>query len=445
MAFLHSGREAYFYGGEIMRIVIAGARLLDPAHGVDEVADVLVVNGRVAAIGAGLPSAPAEVIEAGGKVLVPGFVDLHVHFREPGRTHKETVRTGCRAAAAGGFAAVCAMPNTWPPIDSVSLVRQARELAQNVAVRCYPLAAVTLAQKGATLTVHQELLKVGAVALSDDGEPVMNAKLMYDALLGTREHGLPIVAHCEDKTLSYGGAMHAGERSEALGLPGIPAAAEEAMVARDIALARATGGKLHVAHVSTKNAMLLIRQAKDSGLSLTCEVTPHHLVLTDRDVHPTDANTKMNPPLRTEADVCALRMALTEGYIDCIATDHAPHHKDEKAADYAAAPFGIVGLETALPLLLTELVAPGVIGLRELVALLSTRPAKIFGLPVGEIVLGGLADFTLIDPNLTRTVEPEKFYSLGRNTPFGGRTLTGWPVMTMVGGKIVMKDGVVYD
>ena len=428
-----------------MRIVIAGARLLDPAHGIDEMADVLVVNGRVASVGSNLQHFETEVVRADGKVLVPGFVDLHVHFREPGRTHKETVRTGCRAAAAGGFTAVCAMPNTWPPIDTVELVRQARELAQHVPVRYFPLAAVTLAQKGTTLAVYHELCEAGAVAFSDDGEPVMNARLLYEALLSTLEHGLPIVTHCEDKFLSSGGTMHAGERSRALGLPGIPPAAEETMVARDLALARATGGKLHIAHVSTKGAMLLIRQAKDSGLSVTCEVTPHHLILTDSDVDAVDTNTKMNPPLRTQADVAALRAALTEGYIDCIATDHAPHHKDEKALPYAEAPFGIVGLETALPLLMTELVAKGVLGLPELVSLLSTRPAKIFGLPVGALIVGATADFALIDPTLSRTVEPDKFYSLGRNTPFRGRALTGWPVLTMVAGKMVMRDGVVYD
>jgi len=428
-----------------LRTVITGARLLDPANGIDKVADVLIVNGQVASVGTNLPREGAEVIPSSGKVLVPGFVDLHVHFREPGRTHKETVRSGCRAAAAGGFTAVCAMPNTWPPIDSVSLVQQACELAKCAAVRCFPLAAVTLAQKGITLSPHKELREAGAVALSDDGEPVVNARLFYEALLSTREHGLTVVAHCEDKTLSVGGAMHAGARAEALGLPGIPAAAEETMVARDIALARATGGKLHIAHVSTKGAMLLIRQAKDSGLCVTCEVTPHHLILTDSSVDAADANTKMNPPLRTEADVEALRTALQEGYIDCIATDHAPHHRDEKALPYAEAPFGIVGLETALPLLMTELVEPGVISLAALVTLLSTRPAKIFGLPVGALIIGGTADFTLIDPKLTRTVEPDKFYSLGRNTPFGGRELTGWPVLTMVAGKIVMRDGVVYD
>ncbi|MBS3985503.1 MAG: dihydroorotase [Selenomonadales bacterium] len=428
-----------------MPTVITGARLLDPAHDIDKVADVLVVDGRVAAVGTNLNFNGVEVIQGDGKVLVPGFVDLHVHLREPGRTHKETIQTGCRAAAAGGFTAVCAMPNTFPPVDSVALVQQARELAKKAAVRCYPLAAVTLAQKGATLSPHRELREAGAVALSDDGEPVTNTRLFYEALHNTRDHGLAIVAHCEDKALSAGGAMHAGKRAEALGLPGIPAAAEEAMVARDIALARATGGKLHIAHVSTKGAMLLIQQAKDSGLDITCEVTPHHLVLTDRDVDAADANTKMNPPLRAWEDVLALRAAVSEGYIDCIATDHAPHHKDEKALPYAEAPFGIAGLETALPLLLTELVDKGVLGLSELVALLSTRPARIFGLPVGALVVGGTADFTLIDPKLTRTVEPDTFYSLGRNTPFGGRCLTGWPVMTMVAGQVVMKDGVVHD
>lgn len=431
--------------GSRLKTIITGARLLDPLNGVDMYADVLIEGRRITAIGHNLPSDGAEVIVAEGKVLVPGLVDIHVHLREPGREHKETIMTGGKAAAAGGFTAVCAMPNTLPPIDSVDTAQLVLEKAKASPVHCYPIGAITLGQKGQTLTDATALLAAGCIALSDDGEPVDNSKLLYEVLLQSKKHGQPVITHCEDKALAGKGAMHEGYRSTVLGIPGIPSAAEDAMVARDIALAGATGGKLHIAHVSTAGSMLLIRQAKDSGVNVTCEVTPHHLVLTHDVVRADDANTKMNPPLRTREDVEALRQALKDGYIDCIATDHAPHHASEKAAHYEQAPFGIVGLETALPLLITELVLEGVVDLPTLVSLMTARPAHIVNIPHGQIVRHGLADLTLIDLSLTKEVNPESFYSLGRNTPFAGRALTGWPVLTMVNGKIVMKDGVVFE
>lgn len=428
-----------------MRTLIVGARLLDPHNGVDVTADVFIAEGRIAAIGQSLPRNDANVVDAKNKVLTPGFVDIHVHLREPGREHKETILTGCRAAAAGGYATVCAMPNTLPPIDNIDTIAYVVAKSSLAPVRCYPIGAITVGQKGEALTNAEELLSAGAVALSDDGEPVSSSRLLYEALAKSCGHGRTVITHCEDKTLAAKGAMHEGYRSIALGLLGIPRAAEDAMVARDIALARATGGKLHIAHVSTVGSMLLIQQAKESGLPVTCEVTPHHLVLTHDNVSLMDANTKMNPPLRTREDVEALRKALREGLIDCIATDHAPHHSSEKGLPYSQAPFGIVGLETAFPLLYTELVESQVLTLSQLVDLMSARPARILGLPHGELRIGGLADLTLLDLSLVKEVDPSKFYSLGKNTPFAGLSLNGWPVMTLVNGKIVMRDGVVND
>ena len=427
-----------------MKTLIKGARVIDPLHGIDTVQDVMVEGGRIAQVGADLAAENAAVVMAHGMVLVPGLIDIHVHLREPGREHKETIHSGCRAAAAGGFTTVCCMPNTLPPIDSASTIDYVLAKAATVPVNCHPIAAITLGQQGATLTDARELKAAGAVAFSDDGEPVSNSRLLYEALLASKEHGRPIIVHCEDKHLAGKGAMHEGYRSTVLNIPGIPAAAEDAMVARDLTLAELSGGRLHVAHVSTKGSITLIRQAKDRGVNVTCEVTPHHLCLTHDHVNIDDANTKMNPPLRTQDDVAELRKALQDGTIDCIATDHAPHHSDEKAQGYNEAPFGIVGLETALPLMITELVLTGVISLPRLVQLMSTTPGWILGLESGEIIPQGLADLTLIDMDTPRQVDSSRFYSLGHNTPFEGKHLRGWPTMTMVSGKIVMKDGVVY-
>ena len=428
-----------------MSTLIRGARLLDPASQVDIFADILIEGAEVVAIGYNLPFECGTLIEARGQVLVPGLVDIHVHLREPGREHKETILTGCRAAAAGGYTAVCAMPNTLPALDSVATLAYFKERAASALVRCYPIAAVTLGQQGRALTDAVALRARGAVAFSDDGEPVGDAPLFASALEQSHLHQAPIIAHCEDKGLSAGGVMHYGYRSKLLSLPGIPAQAEEEMVRRDLQLAATSSGRLHIAHVSTRGSIELIREAKAMGVQVTCEVTPHHLLLTHDSVTPTDTNTKMNPPLRTAEDTAALKLALKNKVIDCIATDHAPHHHDEKALPFTEAPFGIVGLETALPLMISELVATGLLSLPELILLMSTNPAHILGLPRGKIIVGGLADFTLIDESLVRTVDPARFYSLGKNTPFAGRRLAGWPVLTMVNGKIVMRDGVVYE
>ena len=431
--------------GEAMPILIRGARLLDPANQVNVCADIVIEGPRVAAIGENLSSDGLNIIEASGRVLIPGLVDIHVHLREPGREHKETILTGCRAAAAGGYTAICAMPNTLPVQDSVAALAYFATKASRALVRCYPIAAVTLGQHGQLMTDLVALKAAGAVAFSDDGEPVSNEALFAQALRQSRAHKTTIISHCEDKSLAAGGVMHHGCRSKLLSLPGIPALAEERMVERDLALAAQTSGKLHIAHVSTRGSIELIRKAKAMGVKVTCEVTPHHLLLTHDEVDPSDTNTKMNPPLRTAEDTAALKLALKDKVIDCLATDHAPHHPAEKALPYTEAPFGIVGLETALPLMMSELVLSGLLTLPELVLLMSTNPANILGLPRGELVVGGLADFMLLDETLIKTVTPDRFYSLGKNTPFAGRRLCGWPVLTMVNGKIVMRDGVVYE
>lgn len=438
-AFLHLERSVG------VKTLIRGAQVIDPRQGLNDVCDVLIDGSTIGAVGANLQSDGAVVIDAHGKVLVPGLIDIHVHLREPGREHKETIRTGCQAAAAGGFTTVCCMPNTLPPIDTKETVQYVLAKADGAAARCHPIAAITVGQRGESLTNAKELKLAGAVAFSDDGEPVNNSRLLYEALLGSREHGLPIIVHCEDKHLAGKGAMHEGVRSRLLGLPGIPSAAEDAMVARDLCIAECTGGRLHVAHVSTAGAITLIRQAKERGVRVTCEVTPHHLCLTDEAVNHEDTNTKMNPPLRTARDVQALHQALQDGVIDCIATDHAPHHHDEKAQDYTSAPFGIVGLETALPLLITKLVQRNIITLDRLIELMAPNPAAILGLAGGTIAAYSPADLTLIDMKCEHTVDANAFYSLGRNTPWNGTSLQGWPVMTMVNGKIVMKDGVVSE
>lgn len=428
-----------------MRLLIRGARLLDPAHGVDTTADLLVDGMTVAAVGVNLAAdQETEIVDGSGKLLIPGLVDIHVHLREPGREHKETILTGSRAAAAGGFTAVCAMPNTAPPMDSPELLAIFTQKASTAPVRCFPIATITRGQLGVELTDAEQLVASGAVAFSDDGEPVKNSAHLLAALQLSEKHGRPLILHCEDKDLTGQGAMHEGDRSRLLGIPGIPGASEDAMVGRDLAIAASTRARVHIAHVSTAVSLGLIRQAKAAGVNVTCEVTPHHLTLTHDIVELHATNTKMNPPLRTREDVEALREGLIDGTVDCIATDHAPHHADEKRTAFTNAPFGIVGLETALPVLVTELVEPGLLPLARLVELMSSSPAAILDIPCGGLVAGAVADLTLVDLRLSRAVTAEKFYSKSSNTPYLGRELRGWPVLTVVEGRIVMKEGVVY-
>jgi len=424
------------------RLVITGGTVVDPVAGRAAPGDVLVEDGRLAGVlvaGEGR-ALDAAVLDARGLLVLPGLVDIHVHLREPGYEYKETIQTGVAAALAGGFAAVACMANTEPVNDSAAvtqyIVDQAR-LARGA--RVYPIGAVSVGLKGERLAEIGEMRRAGIVAVSDDGRPLMDASLMRRALEYTRMFDLPVIAHEEDACLAAGGTMHEGVTALRLGLAGIPAAAEEVMVARDIALVRLTGGRLHVAHVSTAGAVALIRQAKAAGLPVTAEATPHHLFLTDEAVEGYGTNTKMAPPLRPRADVEALRAGLADGTIDAIATDHAPHHPDEKDVEFDQAANGIVGLETALPLAL-RLVAEGVCDLPTLVARLTVGPARALGLPGGTLARGAAADLTLVDPERRWRVEARAFRSKSRNTPFEGWEMTGRAVAVLVDGRLVYDD-----
>jgi len=422
-------------------LLLKNGRLLDPANKLDAVGDLLIVDGKIAKTGGTIEGGTdAQVIDCRGAYVTPGFVDVHCHLREPGREDVETVATGARAAAAGGFTAICAMPNTEPVTDNQAavgfIIRQAMRAG---AARVYPIGAISVGQKGESLAEFGEMVGAGAVAVSDDGKPVVSAQLMRTALEYAQAFNIPVIDHCEEPTLAHGGSMNEGYLSARLGLRGIPAEAEEIMVIRDILLARRTGGHVHLAHMSTRGSVELIRWGKERGIRVTAEVTPHHLTLTEDAVAAYDTHAKMNPPLRTMADVEALREALRDGTIDLIATDHAPHHYDAKEREFADAPFGIVGLETALALVVTELVEPGIIDFATLVDRMSTRPARLFGLPGGTLRAGAAADVTVFDPKREWKVEPTTFLSKGRNTPYAGRTLRGRTLATIVGGRLVFR------
>jgi dihydroorotase len=422
-------------------LLVRGGRVVDPASCVDAVLDLLVEGSKVAAVGLGL-AAPsgAGVIDAHGKLVLPGFVDLHVHLREPGEEYKEDIASGTRAAAAGGFTSICCMANTQPVNDNAAvteyIVRRAREMG---VVNVFPVGAVSKGLRGETLAEFGEMKEAGAVAVSDDGRPVMSAALMRRALEYARSFDLVVIAHEEDLTLSAGGAMHEGFHSTRLGLRGVPAAAEEVMVLRDLALLKLTGGRLHVAHVSTAGAVGAIRTARADGLRVTAEVTPHHLFLCDVACSTYDPDFKIAPPLRSEADRAAVRAALADGTIGAIATDHAPHTVLEKDLEFDAAANGVVGLETALPLAL-RLVEEGVLPLSEAVRRLTQGPAQILGLRKGTLAAGSDADLVVVDPAAEWTVEPGDLRSRSRNTPFKGWRMRGRVSATVVGGKVVYSQ-----
>ena len=428
-----------------MNLLIRNGRVVDPASGIDAVQDLLVLDGKIAFLGVNL-AAPegTSTIEASGKVVCPGFIDLHTHLREPGYEYKETIATGTRAAAAGGFTAVCAMANTFPVNDNRAVTDYilAKARVEGV-VRVYPVGAVTRNLQGKELAELAELAEAGCVAFSDDGKPVMDAGLLRRAMEYVLPFGAPVVSHAEDLTLAGGGVMHEGPVSTELGLKGMPAAAEEVMVARDIVLAELTGTPVHIAHISTAGAVRLVRDAKARGISVTAEVTPHHLLLTDEAVRGYDPNTKMNPPLRSKRDQEALLEGLADGTIDAIATDHAPHAQAEKEGEFDHAAFGIVGLETAVPLLLDGLVRPGLLDLATLIARLTVGPARTFGLPGGTLAIGSQADITILDPQRELSIDPARFHSKSRNTPFGGWKVIGMPWMSIVGGRVVMWERVI--
>jgi dihydroorotase len=422
------------------KLLLKGGRVVDPSRRLDAELDLLIEDGAVADVSPRLQPRGVRTVDVSGKVVCPGFIDIHTHLREPGREDKETIATGTRAAARGGFTAVCAMPNTQPVNDSSTSTRGLLErIARDAVVRVYPIGAITQGSLGAELAEYGDLREAGCVAVSDDGRPVVSARVMRRALEYAKAFGLPVIDHCEEVTLTENAAMNEGPVSTNLGLRGAPGAAEAIVVERDALLAELTGGRLHVAHVSTAASLDAIRRAKARGVRVTAEATPHHLLLCDQAVKDTgyDANTKVNPPLRSEADRQALLAALRDGTVDCIATDHAPHTIDDKRVEFEAAACGVVGLETAVPLCHDRLVRKGLVKLSRLVALLSTQPARLLGLPGGTLAPGSPADVTVLDPALEARVDPATFASRGRNTPFAGWDLVGWPVLTVVGGRIV--------
>ncbi|EMR07581.1 Dihydroorotase [Bhargavaea cecembensis DSE10] len=424
-----------------MGTLIRNIRMLDE-NGTLGNAEILMEDGLFKAIGQELPHEGHEIVDGGGRFAAPGLIDVHVHLREPGGEHKETIRTGTEAAARGGFTTICAMPNTRPVPDTAENIGRVNALIEeNALVRVLPYASITIREAGKERTDMEELKKNGAFAFTDDGVGVQSAGMMYEAMRDAAEIGMPVVAHCEDNTLIYGGALHDGKRNRELGIPGIPSIAESVHISRDVLLAEAAGAHYHVCHVSTKESVRTIRDAKAAGIRVTAEVTPHHLLLTEDDIPGNDANWKMNPPLRAQEDLEALHEGLLDGTIDVIATDHAPHSAEEKASGMEKAPFGITGLETAFPLLYTNFVETGKWTLKQLTDWLTEKPADVFGLGFGRIAEGLPADLVLIDLEKEKEIDPETFASKGKNTPFGGRACKGWPVMTIFGGDIVWQEG----
>jgi dihydroorotase len=426
-----------------MKLLIANGHLIDPSAPENTGMNILIEDGRVSDWIRSNESQPEvdEVFDASGLLVAPGFIDMHVHLREPGQEHKETIATGCAAAVAGGFTSVCPMPNTSPVNDNAAITRYMIEQAERAGLaNVLPIGAITKSSDGTELAEMGEMKAAGAVAVSDDGRPVPNAGIMRRAMQYAKDFDLPVIDHCEDKSLSSGGVMHEGKISLLLGLKGMPALAEDIDVVRDILLAKETGAHIHIAHVSTKGAIEAVRRAKSEGINVTCEVTPHHFTLTDRSVEGYDTNTKMAPPLRSEKHLEAIIEGIKDGTIDAIASDHAPHHADEKALEYDRAPFGITGLETSVGLALTELVHKGIIGLERLVELCSTNPAKILRLNGrGTLKAGSAADITILDPGLEWTYIDSESRSKSRNSPFDGRKFRGATVATIVGGKFVYK------
>ena len=422
-----------------MRLLIKNGRVVDPGAGRDETLDVLIEGGQIVQVAPAIERGDARVLDASGLVVAPGFIDMHVHTREPGQEHKEDIRTASLAAARGGFTSICAMPNTKPVNDSVEITSFILvEARKKAVVNVFPIAAITRGLAGEELSPMADLLEAGAAAFSDDGRCIQDGGLMLRALEEASRLGSLVIDHCEDSSLSRDGVMHEGAVSRRLGVRGIPSAAEDVMVARDVILAAAVPARVHIAHVSTRGAVDAVRAAKLKGVPVTAEATPHHLVLSDAALAGLDPNFKVNPPLRGPDDVQALRTALAEGVIDVLATDHAPHAPEEKAAGFERAPFGIDGLETAVPVLLDRLVAGKVIPLGRFIEMFSTAPARILGLAnKGSLLPGADADVTILDLQAETVVDVRRFASKSRNTPFDGWHLRGGPAMTIVGGRVI--------
>lgn len=403
--------------------------------------DLLVKDGIIIEMNECIENTEAQVYDLAGKLVSPGLIDVHVHLREPGYERKETIETGTKAAARGGYTTIAAMANTIPVPDSMESVTYIEGLLQQSAqVRVFPYAAITLGERGQEIVDVEALSETSILGFSDDGRGIQEAGVMYQAMQRAKAVNKPIVAHCEDDSLLFGGYLHDGEYAKANGHRGILSVSESAQIARDIMLAQATGVHYHICHISTKESVELVRFAKAQGINVTAEVSPHHLILCDTDIVNDDPNFKMNPPLRADADRIACVQGLLDGTIDVIATDHAPHHEDEKAWGIETAPFGIVGLETAFPLMYTKFVKTGKMTLKQLIDCMSTKPANIFNLPYGTLEVGAAADITIIDLDKEMEIDSSQFLSKGKNTPFNGYNVTGWPVMTLVGGRVAYKD-----
>jgi len=421
-----------------MHLILRHGRVIDPSQEYDRIDDLGIEDGRVAEIAPHISTKGREEIDAGGLIVAPGFMDMHVHLREPGREDAETIESGTRAAARGGFTAVARMPNTKPVNDLETVTSQILARAREVSkITVYPIGAITQGSRGEKLAEIAEMVRAGIVAISDDGHPVQNNRMMRRALEEARLFDIPVIDHCEDKDLASGGCMNEGHCSNEMGLPGMDPVAEELQVVRDAILARETGARVHIAHISTRKSLEAVVRARREGIPITCEVTPHHLLLTEECVASYGTNAKMNPPLRTEEDVEALVAGLAEGAIDAIATDHAPHSVQDKSLDFSRAPFGVVGLETAVGLLLDRLVRPGNLSLKRMIEVFTASPARILKLERGTLLKGAPADITVLDPELQWEVHGSEFLSLSRNTPFEGWQLRGGPAMTIVRGTVV--------
>lgn len=424
-----------------MRLLIKNGHVIDPTVPLNQVMDILVEDGKIIKVEESIQEEAEKVIQADGYYVMPGFIDLHVHLREPGFEYKETIYTGALAAARGGFTTICPMPNTKPATDSPERIAYIIEKAKKeAAVHILPVGAITIGQEGSILTDIESMAKAGAAAISEDGKSVMNAALYREAMNLARKNNLVVMAHCEDKNLVGKGAMNAGKKAEELEIEGISNAVEDVIVARDILLAKETNAKLHLCHCSTKDSVRMIKEAKEEGISVTGEVCPHHFTLTEDDIIEDDANFKMNPPLRTKKDVEALKEGLKEGIMDVISTDHAPHSEEEKKKSIKEAPFGIVGLETAAALTITELVRTGYLDFLGMAEKMSTNPAKVLGIDKGSLKPGKAADITILDPEEVYTIDVKDFVSKGKNSPFQGREVYGKIKMTIVDGKIVYQD-----
>jgi dihydroorotase len=427
-----------------MKLLIKNGNILCN-NGEMKTVDIRVEDGKIAEIGEHLAAIEETILDAGGKLVTPGFIDVHVHLREPGGEQKETIETGTLAAARGGFTTVCAMPNTRPVPDTVERMKELQtRIKEKAHVRVLPYASITVNEAGKELTDFEGLQKEGAFAFTDDGVGVQNAGMMLLAMKKAAAIQASVVAHCEENTLIFEGVVHDGVFAKKHNLKGIPSVCEAVHIARDVLLAEAAGCHYHVCHISTKESVRAVRDAKKAGIHVTAEVTPHHLLLTEEDIPGLDANFKMNPPLRSKEDREALINGLLDGTIDCIATDHAPHTIEEKQAGMEKAPFGIVGLETAFPLLYSRFVQTGIFTLKQLVDWMTIKPAEVFQLPYGRLEEGAPADLVIIDLNMEKEIEPEHFASKGRNTPFAGWKCKGWPVATIVNGKLVWQEGRVY-